>query len=80
MRPPKSSLRRAADVFNGSGVRERRLSSPILRVEGVNNEASMGPASENAGYAVHLAASSRSRAASMGPASETAGYALVDVT
>ena len=69
------------DGFNGSTVREPWL-CPHVRARAVlkHDDASMGPRSENRGYAVDfdLPEASRSQA-SMGPRSENRGYAGIPV-
>ena len=60
--------------FNGSSVRERRLWRGGVGQAGPGRNASMGPASENAGYATELDRYLATGDASMGPASENAGY------
>ena len=62
--------------FNGSSVRERRLCLMGLGWVFLLRRASMGPASENAGYARIKLVDPRVGRASMGPASENAGYVV----
>ena len=77
LRPRKCRRRGAPLCFNGSGVRERRLCDCRSK-QPDTHVASMGPASENAGYVRVDDIDGREHAvlASMGPASENAGYAL----
>ena len=81
VRRPRTAVMRRRELlrtrrhgFNGSAVRERRLCArrPLQRT--CTAVASMGPASENAGYGSLAARPARRITASMGPASENAGY------
>ena len=63
--------------FNGSTVREPWLCRARIRASAPGHMASMGPRSENRGYAARASSAPAHHQASMGPRSENRGYGRV---